>query len=70
MYVEIRFICFLVISVDIKQKQRRTIRTFSVKEGVVELGHFDENFVKNTRKKGPTWRILEVFPLDILKTTF
>ena len=27
----------------------------------VELGHFDEHFVKNTRKRGPTGKYFEVF---------
>ena len=27
----------------------------------MELGHFDEHFVKNTRKRGPTGKYFEVF---------
>ena len=36
----------------------------------VELGHFDKLFVKNTHKKGPQGKILELFLIDTLKTTF
>ena len=36
----------------------------------MELGHFDKRFVKNTRKKAPQGKILELFSLDTLKTTF
>ena len=38
--------------------------------GFVKLGHFDKYFVKNSRKKGPTGKILKFFLLDTLKTTF
>ena len=36
----------------------------------MELEHFDKCFVKNTRKKTVQGKILELFPLDTLKTTF
>ena len=36
----------------------------------MELGHFDKPFVKNTRKKAPQGKILEVFLLVTLKTRF
>ena len=36
----------------------------------VDLGNFDKQFVKNTRKKGPTRKILDLFLLDTLKTIF
>ena len=36
----------------------------------MELGHFDKLFVKNKRKKAPHGKILELFPLDTLKTPF
>ena len=35
----------------------------------MELGHVDQFFVKNT-EKGPERKILELFLLDTLKTTF
>ena len=35
----------------------------------VELGHFNESFVKNSRKKGSTGKHFVVFYLDTLKTT-
>ena len=38
--------------------------------GCVELGHFDKLFVKNSRKKVPQGKILELFLLDTLKTAF
>ena len=38
--------------------------------GYVELVLFDKHFVKNTRKRGPTEKLLESFLLDTLKTTF
>ena len=31
-------------------------------EGLVELGQFDKNFFKNTRKKGPKGKHFGVFP--------
>ena len=37
---------------------------------VVELGHFDKHFVKNTRKKGLQSSIFEFFLLDTLKNIF
>ena len=36
----------------------------------MELGRFDKDFVKNTRKKVPQGKILELFLIDTLKTTF
>ena len=36
----------------------------------VELGHFDKPFVKNTRKKNPQGKLLELFLLDTFKATF
>ena len=36
----------------------------------MELRPFDKLFVKNTRKKAPQGKVLELFPLDALKTTF
>ena len=41
-----------------------------VRGGFVELEHFDKCFVKNTRKNAAQGKILELFPLDPLKTTF
>ena len=37
--------------------------------GIVELGHFDKHFVKNTRKRGPVRKDFVVFFLDTFKTT-
>ena len=34
---------------------------FQGRGGFVELGHFDKDFVKNTRNKGPTGKNFEVF---------
>ena len=39
---------------------------FQGRKRFVELGHFDKNFVKNTRKKGPTGKSLEFFLLNTL----
>ena len=36
----------------------------------MELEHFDKPFIKNAREKGPAGKILELFLLDTLKTTF
>ena len=36
----------------------------------MELGHIDKLFVKNKRKKAPQGKILELFHLDTLTTTF
>ena len=49
---------------------RCATRNFSGHWSFVELGHFDKHFVKNTRKKGPAWKIWEFFLLDTLKTIF
>ena len=35
----------------------------------MKLGHFDKRFVKNT-KNDPQGKILELFLIDTLKTTF
>ena len=43
---------------------------FQGRGGFVELGQFDTLFVKNTRKKAPQGKMLELFLLDTLKTTF
>ena len=43
---------------------------FKSKGGFVELGHFNETFFKNARKKDPQGKILELFLLETLKTTF
>ena len=38
---------------------------------VVELGHFDKDFHKNTRKRGPVGKHFGVLsPVDTLKITF
>ena len=43
-------------------------KIFQGRNDFVELGHFDENFFKNTRKKKvPQGDIFEVFLLVILK---
>ena len=42
---------------------------FQGRGGFVKLGHFDKLFVKN-QKKAPQGKILELFLLDTLKTTF
>ena len=42
---------------------------FQGRGGFVELGHFDKLFIKN-KKKAPQGKILELFLLDTLKTTF
>ena len=39
---------------------------FQGRKRFVELGHFDKNFVKSTRKKGPTGKSLEFFLLNTL----
>ena len=36
----------------------------------MELGHFDKDFVKDTRKRGPAANFVELFLLNILKTKF
>ena len=38
--------------------------------GFVVLGQFHKHFIKNTRKKVPQGDILELFPLDTIKTLF
>ena len=43
---------------------------FQSRRGFVELGSFDKLFFKNTQKKAPQGKILELFLLDTLKTTF
>ena len=43
---------------------------FRGRGGFVELGHFDKLFLKNTQKKTPEGKILELFLLDTLKTIF
>ena len=43
---------------------------FQGRGGFVELGHFGKLFVKNTQKKDPAGKHLELFPLDTLKTAF
>ena len=43
---------------------------FQGRGGFVELEHFDQCFVKNTRKKAAQEKNLELFLLDTLKTTF
>ena len=44
---------------------------FQGRRDFVELKHFDKLFVKKTRKKKtPQGKILELFLLDTLKTTF
>ena len=42
------------------------IEIFQSRGDFVELGDFNKLFVKNTRKKGPTGKILELFLLDAL----
>ena len=39
------------------------------REGFVELGQFNKNFIEITRKKTSQRNILQFFPLNILKTT-
>ena len=34
---------------------------FQGKAGFVELGSFNKLFVRNTRKKGPAWKIIGAF---------
>ena len=36
----------------------------------MEKGHFDEDFVKNTRKRGPAGKLLKFFLPDAPKATF
>ena len=43
---------------------------FQGRGGFAESGHFNKFFVKNTIKKIPAGKILELFLLDTLKTTF
>ena len=43
---------------------------FQDKGGFVELGYFDKLFVKTQGKKAPHGKILELFLLGTLKTTF
>ena len=43
---------------------------FQSRRGFVELEHFDKLFLKSTRKEDPQRKILELFLLDTLKTTF
>ena len=43
---------------------------FHGRESFIELGHFDKHFIKSKRKKGPAGKILELFLIDNLKTTF
>ena len=43
---------------------------FQGRGGFVELGHFNKHFVKNTIKNAPQGKIMELFLLDTLKTTF
>ena len=43
---------------------------FQGRGGFVELGHFDKLFVKNTKRKVSLRKLLELFLLDTLKTTF
>ena len=43
---------------------------FQSRGGFVELEHFDKLFLKSTRKEDPQRKILELFLLDTLKTTF
>ena len=43
---------------------------FQGRTGFLEFGHFDQHFVKNTEKKAPQGKVLELFLLDTLKTTF
>ena len=43
---------------------------FQGRGGFAESGHFNKFFVKNTIKKVPAGKILELFLLDTLKTTF
>ena len=45
-------------------------KKFQDRRGLVELGHFDKNFVKNTRKKALQEKTLKFFFLDTLKTIF
>ena len=52
------------------QQLRRATRNFQGRESFMELGHFDKLFVKNTQKKIPQDKILELLFLDTLKTTF
>ena len=42
------------------------IEIFQSRGDFVELGGFNKLFVKNTRKKGPAGKILELFLLDAL----
>ena len=49
---------------------RCATRHFSGQGGFDELGHFDKNIVKNTRKKRPAGKHFEDFLLDTLKTIF
>ena len=46
------------------------LELFQSSGGFLELAHFDKHFVKNTRKKIPTGKIFELFPIDTLKATF
>ena len=43
---------------------------FIAGEFLTKLGHFDKHFIKNSRKKAPQGKTLELFHLDTLKTTF
>ena len=43
---------------------------FQGRVGFVELAHFSKHFVKNTRKKGPAGKNLELFLQNTVKTTF
>ena len=49
---------------------RCATRHFSGQGGFDELGHFEKNIVKNTRKKRPAGKHFEDFLLDTLKTIF
>ena len=43
---------------------------FQGRGGFVELGQFDKDLVKNTKKKAPQGNILKIYDLDTVKTTF
>ena len=58
------------VSLKILIQYWRATRIFWGRGDFVELKHFDKLFVKNTRKKVLQGKVLELFPLDTLKTTF
>ena len=77
MYLQLHKTTFLIakfFKYVVNQKSSRDTgaqpELFQGRGGFVELGHFDKLFVKNTKKKALPGKILELFLLDTLKTTF